>query len=146
MVLVVAADLAERQLLGLQRLQRLVERAGRRPRARTGQRGAQLADLVRQRPHPRILRPAGQTRQIGLLLALQQLEAQHHAAGKPARIATVLRRRQGQHHVLEGRLRGDELAAHGAGLGAVEFLADPAEQMRLHLLQHPYRLRPNGPS
>ena len=32
------------------------------------------------------------------------------------------------------------MTADGIGLGAVEFLPDPAEQMGLHLLQHPYSL------
>ncbi len=34
----------------------------------------------------------------------------------------------------------DKLAADGAGLGTVEFLADPAEQIGLHLLQRPHSL------
>ena len=54
--------------------------------------------------------------------------------------AAALGRRQRQHDVLKGRLRGDELPAHGAALGGVQLLADPAEQVRLHLLQRPHRL------
>ena len=72
-ILVIRTDADQRLLRCFQRLQRLLERVRRPPRG-SSQRNAQLAKLIRQHMYLRVLRPAGQAREICLLLPCSSLK------------------------------------------------------------------------